>query len=520
MAEKVVQIAWISNVIFEPYIQAYIKSAFLPTENSVQLNCVMYEEINSDTETLKNADIVVVCLNFEELYPNLMLAAPGSDYTITQSCNDIKNNNLDLLFIIKSISKAKIIWFGFEDYFSKDHILFGTKNKLSGFIDRVNLSLCEDLNDDVFVDFKRLIALCGIYNSYNAKGKYRWNAPYSKELIKLMADEVYKQYLIHTGQTKKCIVLDCDNVIWGGILSEDGIERIHIGSSGLGREYQDFQRFLLNLYYHGVILTVCSKNDEDDVLRVFREHSGMLLRKEHIACFKVNWNDKPANIKAIADELNIGTESMVFVDDSMFEIEAVKSVLPEVTTIRYDRESIYNEFSCFNLKSEVNLPEVEQRIETYRTNRSRSELKMQCDSYDEYVKSLDSKVDIHEILPTEYSRVAELTQRTNKCTNGKRYTVPEIKERMTVPEVHFYSVSLSDRFSDLGIVGAMEVENDELKLFSLSCRALGRNVENEMINYVSDRYELENIVFKLTDKNEQLMKLMRKTIPNAGIVIM
>lgn len=313
-------------------------------------------------------------------------------------------------------------------------------------------------------------------------------------------------------------MLDCDNVLWGGILSEDGIEGIHLGNSGLGREYQDFQRFLLNLYYHGLILTVCSKNDEYDVLRVFREHSGMLLREEHIACFKINWNDKPANIKAIADELNIGTDSMVFVDDSIFEIEAVKSVLPDVTVIQYDRELMYDKFSCFNLKSEVNLHEVEQRIETYRTNRARSILKAQCDSYDEYVKSLDSKVDIHEILPTEYSRVAELTQRTNKCTNGKRYTVSEIKERVTVPDVHFYSVSLSDRFSDLGIVGAMEVESDELKLFSLSCRALGRGVENEMINYVSDRHELENIVFKLTEKNESLLELMQQAFPNSNII--
>ncbi len=168
----------------------------------------------------------------------------------------------------------------------------------------------------------------------------------------------------------------------------------------------------------------------------------------------------------------------------------------------------------------MNLHEVKQRIDTYRTNRSRRELKLQCNSYDEYVKSLDSKVDIHEILPIEYSRVAELTQRTNKCTNGKRYTVSEIKERVTVSDVHFYSVTVSDRFSDLGIVGALEVENDELKSFSLSCRALGRGVENEMLSYVSDRYKLKNIAFKLTEKNELLLELTQKKFPDAGIVIL
>lgn len=178
MAEKTLQIAWISNIIFEPYMQACINGAFMPAVDSVRLNCVMYEEFDSNTEILKKSDIVVVCLNFEELYPNMISAALESDYKIDQICNDIKKNNLELLSLIKSISKAKIIWFGFEDYFTNDYILFGSKNKLSGLIDRVNLSLRENLSDDTFVDFKKLIALCGICNSYNINGKYRWNAPY------------------------------------------------------------------------------------------------------------------------------------------------------------------------------------------------------------------------------------------------------------------------------------------------------------------------------------------------------
>lgn len=163
---------------------------------------------------------------------------------------------------------------------------------------------------------------------------------------------------------------------------------------------------------------------------------------------------------------------------------------------------MYNEFSCFNLKSKVNLSDVEKRNETYRTNQRREKLKQNCISYADYIKSLDIKVDIHKILPTEYSRVAELTQRTNKCTNGKRYTVSEIKERMIVPDVHLYTVTVSDRFSELGIVGALEVENDELKLFSLSCRILGRGVENEMINYISNRHELK--IKKICFHEEQL----------------
>lgn len=409
-----IRIALVSNIVFEPYLRTYILKEFSALVSDIHLAFVPYEELAEKQDELRNAEVIIVCMNFDELYPNVLTNIVSKKISPDDITKDSIKRSQELYTLLKECSNAKVLWFGFEDYYLNHNIVCGAVPGLNGLVDRINQFISDMLLiEDVYIDLKRLIAEVGISNSYSKKGKYRWNAPYSKELMVLMADEVYKQCLIHTGKTKKCIVLDCDNVLWGGILSEDGIEGIHLGNSGLGREYQDFQRFLLNLYYHGLILTVCSKNDEYDVLRVFREHSGMLLREEHIACFKINWNDKPANIKAIADELNIGTDSMVFVDDSIFEIEAVKSVLPDVTVIQYDRELMYDKFSCFNLKSEVNLHEVEQRIETYRTNRARSILKAQCDSYDEYVKSLDSKVDIHEILPTEYSRVAELTQRTN-----------------------------------------------------------------------------------------------------------
>lgn len=514
MAEKAIQIAWISNIIFEPYIQECIKSAFLPTEHSVRLDCVMREEIDSNTETLTKADIVVVCLNFEEMYPNLMVAAQDSDYLVEQIFNDIKNSNLELLSLIKSISQAKIIWFGFEDYFTNDYILFGTKDKLSGLIDRVNLSLCEALHDDIFVDFKRLIALCGICNSYSVKGKYRWNAPYSKELIKLMADEVYKQYLIHIGQTKKCLVLDCDNVLWGGILSEDGIEGIKLGRSGFGRPYYDFQNFVLTMYRHGVILAVCSKNDEEDVLRVFREHSEMPLKEKHISCFMVNWENKPSNIEKIAKHLNIGLDSIVFVDDSPVEIDSVKSLLPEVTTIQFDKYMDYTPFSCFNLRSEYDMEDVEKRTQTYKTNSLRNKLKKSSTDYAEYVKSLGVVVDIHKAIPAEFSRIAELTQRTNKCTNGKRYTIENIKNRTLLPNVSLYSVSVSDRFSDLGLVGAMEIENDRLTMFSLSCRALGRDIERTMLDYLLSNHHIYSFDYLPTNKNGELQKALSGIINN------
>ena len=323
---------------------------------------------------------------------------------------------------------------------------------------------------------------------------------------------MFQQYLVERGITKKCLVLDCDNVLWGGILSEDGIESLKLSGNGLGRLYQDFQRFALSLYYHGVILAVCSKNDLPDVLTVFHEHSEMILKEEHIACFQVNWGDKPGNIKRIAETLNIGLDSMVFVDDSPVEIEAVKALLPEVTTVLFHRDMDYSQFFCFNLKSDVKLDDIEKRNETYRTNAKRSDLKEQSGSYDEYVKALGVKTEIHRIIPMEYSRVSELTQRTNKCTNGRRFTVQEIKDSTENGGIDFYSVHVSDRFSDLGLVGAFAIKDNELSLFSLSCRALGREIENTMLEYLLSNWKIERVFFHSTGKNADLKNLLKEKI--------
>ena len=245
---------------------------------------------------------------------------------------------------------------------------------------------------------------------------------------------------------------------------------------------------------------------------MFRGHSEMILKEEHITCFQANWEDKPSNIKTIADKLNIGLDSMVFVDDSLVEIEAVKGLLPDVTTILFHRDMDYSQFSCFNLKRNVSLADIEKRNETYRTNARRDELKEQSGSYEEYVKALDIKTEIHRIVPMEYSRVSELTQRTNKCTSGRRFTVQEIEDLIESSGMDFYSVHVTDRFSDLGLVGAFAINNNELALFSLSCRALGRGIENTMLEYILSNWKIESVAYHSTGKNACMKELIENKI--------
>ena len=503
---KMARIVLISNVVLEPYWCPCMEASFAASECVARTTCLAYEELDGHLTALEDVDVVVVCLNFETLYPNI------SNDTISEnlSLGDVEQDAIErcrrLYERVKSCSTAKIIWFGFEDYaFHHDH-LYGAIPAFGGLVDRINLLLMNMLGRDAYIDLKRLIAKMGISDSYDNKGKYRWNAPYSKSFVSMMADEVHKQFLIDNGKTKKCLILDCDNVLWGGILSEDGIEGIQISSDGLGRPFQDFQRFLLDMYHHGVILAVCSKNDEADVLKVFQEHSGMLLKEEHIACFRCNWDDKPGNIRAIAEGLNIGLDSMVFVDDSPFELEAVRYMLPEVRTVQYHRDTVYHELSCFHLQSNVDRDTVKSRIETYKSNQKREQLKKSAASFDQYISSLKMKIDIHNTSDHELARVAELTQRTNQCTNGVRYTLAQLKERQVNPDYELYTVCLSDRFSDLGIVGVVGIHENVVDLFSLSCRALGRKVEHAMLQYAVNQ-GANAADFVRTSKNEGIREL-------------
>lgn len=503
MQEKsLFELTIVSNLSIEPFLVPSVNRIFEQNGIRIGMATVNYDEYCStkSLQRFSESDFIVILLNFENTYPGLL------DEDSTTDVNAIVKFELEKAHrfreTIKKNSKASVLWFGYEDWQWNPSFVFGSQYASNGLVDKINAQMREELDSEiVFIDTKRLIASVGGSNAYSYKNKYRWNYPYSQLLSEKIGLDIYKQYLITHGITKKCIVLDCDNVLWGGILSEDGFENITLSSSGLGKPYQDFQRYLLMLHNHGVILTVCSKNDESDVLKVFREHSDMVLREEHIACFRVNWNTKAKNLRDIATTLNIGLNSMVFIDDSEFEIEGIRSMLPEVTAVQYKRDSIYEALSCFNLKRNIDVAAVKRRHDAYKTDEYRRELKKHCQTFDEYIASLDMKVDIHEANPIEYARISELTQRTNRMTNGARYTAEELKMYVTKPEFKLYSVSVADRFSNLGIVGAIAIEDDVLQLFSLSCRALGRNVETIMLDEIRKSHKITYYRYNNTNKN-------------------
>lgn len=510
-----INIAVLSNIILEPYFNLLTTRIFVEDKIFPNITPVPYEEYQSNdyTENLKQANIIMVLLNFEALCPNISNGIYSDKKETESILSEIRQSCMGIWDYLQSNSAGQVIWFGFEDYYNKENIVTGNIYLCENIVGKLNNELYDLLNGQAaFIDLKRLIAEVGIENSYDEKSKYRWNSPYSQQLIERIAGEIYKQYLISTGKTKKCIIVDCDNVLWGGILSEDGIENIKLGSTGIGRSYQDFQRFLLSMYYRGVILAVCSKNDPDDVMIMFREHSEMILREEHISCFQVNWDKKADNIRKTAEILNIGLDSIVFIDDNPFETEAVKSMLPDVTAILYDRNNVYGQLSCFNLKNNVDINTINLRNNTYKTNRLREDLKSQQTDYNDYLNALDMNITIKETVPAEYSRISELSQRANRCTNGKRYTTGGITEKIKDEGCNFYSVYVSDKFADLGLVGAIGINDHLLELICLSCRALGRNVEDKIIHFIQSKHSINDIYFAPTGKNEGFKMFLKDIV--------
>jgi FkbH-like protein len=278
--------------------------------------------------------------------------------------------------------------------------------------------------------------------------------------------------------------------LWGGIIGEDGLPGIKLGKTHPGSAYYEFQQEILNLFNRGIILAVCSKNESEDVLQVFRNHPDMLLKEKHIAAFKVNWEDKPANLRRIAQELNIGLDSLVFVDDSQFEADLVRTALPEVEVIHLPEnravEYKYILASCGLFDTLALSEEDKNRGAMYKAEAARKELLSTTTDMKTYLSSLEMQLEIR--FPDTFStpRVAQLTQKTNQFNlTTRRYSESNIREFLEASNSDVILLKVRDKFGDYGIVGACILRYDEVTAlidsFLLSCRVIGRGVEEAFL---------------------------------------
>jgi FkbH-like protein len=293
-----------------------------------------------------------------------------------------------------------------------------------------------------------------------------------------------------TGKVAKCLVLDLDNTLWGGVIGEDGLAGIRLGIEHPGAAYRSFQRAILDLAGRGIILAICSKNNPADAMEVFEKHDGMLLKKEDIACFRINWKDKGTNLREIAAELNIGIDSLAFFDDNPAERELVRQQVPEVMVLEVpeDPELFARALREWPVFERLSLSaEDRERGRFYAQDRQRTELEQAAGSLEDFYRSLKQEVEIGTVSPATLPRVAQLTQKTNQFNmTTKRYTEQEISSLAADPRWYIRWTRVRDRFGDNGIIGVVMAHDKgnrewEIDNFLLSCRVIGRTVETAIL---------------------------------------
>jgi FkbH-like protein len=347
----------------------------------------------------------------------------------------------------------------------------------------------------VFVwDFERLALARGMDALSDAKSWYVSRNPFKQSAYPVIAEDLFRTVQSVLGRTTKCIVLDLDNTLWGGIVGEEGIEGIRLGHTYPGNCYREFQKELLKLYNRGILLAVNSKNNEEDAMRVLTDHPDMVLRREHFAGVRINWQDKASNLRELVRELNIGMDSVVYVDDNPAECDLIRRECPECEVVLVPDKPYLVPATVEHLPRIENArftEEDRQKGEMYRAQAARREFEQRHTNVADFLRSLQIEVEVAPATAFSVPRIAQLTQKTNQWNmTTRRYTDAEIQFAVSDPSQLILSIASTDRFGDDGIVGVCILKfrprECEVDTFLLSCRVIGRGIEHLMMAYVAE----------------------------------
>ena len=410
------------------------------------------------------------------------------------------------IFSIQSISSERIIADAVHNYNTVLYDL-ASKNRNVKVIDFAKF--LDDYNNEELIDWKYyFISQMGL-NPRLAGAFQDW---FSAEICAIEL------------KRKKCLVLDMDNTLWGGILGEDGITGVALGGDYPGKAFLMFQQQLLALSRDGIILTVCSKNNPEDVRRMWSDHPDSTLKEEHFAAMRINWNNKADNIREIAQELNIGLDSLVFIDDNPAERELIRQVLPEVATPDFPQQPymlpvffkklVKQYFYSYELTDEDL-----QKTAQYKANVARANTRKAFTNMNEYIRSLEIELKVAEIHELTLTRAAQMTQKTNQFNlTTRRYVEADLKKKLANGH-KIFTLSVRDKFGDSGITGLCIVEifdnSANINSLLLSCRILGKDIESAFLSCVLK--ELKNAgMMRVTamyipaSKNEQVKDFYEK----------
>src|SRR3989344_1270704 len=428
----------------------------------------------------------------------------------------------DLLSLLQERSKAKVVIneFVVPAYSSRGIIESKQEYGLTESIHKINESLraiCKNNKRLFAFPLNSFLAHCTLNPLAEPKLKYLADMKFSSSGLISLASEYFSYIYPSASKTKKCLVLDLDNTLWGGVIGEDGVEGIKLGPDKEGKPFLDFQRKILELFERGVILAINSKNNHEDAMEVIRNHKYMLLREDHFACIKINWQDKANNIKEIAKELDIGVDSIVFLDDDKTNRALIRELIPEVAVIDLPEDvSLYplviknlKFFNLFNITKED-----AERGKMYIDQKKRSVFKLSVDDLDTFIKKLEIKVLVRLADESTLNRITQLTQKTNQFNlTTKRYKDEDIYELFRADHYLVESVMVADKFGDYGTTGVVIIKKDlvekcwNIDTFLLSCRILGKNIEFALMKDIIEKAKIAGMksikgIFIPTKKNK------------------
>jgi FkbH-like protein len=371
----------------------------------------------------------------------------------------------------------------------------------------------------VVVDFEALEETVGANETRDPRYWFMFKSPLAARFLSAWADVLAQAISSSQGGQRKVLAIDCDNTLWGGICGEDGIGAIKLSAHDYpGNVFRAFQRQLLELQRRGVLLVLCSKNNEADVFEVLDHHPDCVLRRRHLAGWRINWRDKASNLSELADELHLGLDSFVFIDDSPIETALIRRVLPMVDVLdvplaTHALPGVLGRYAGFF--SVVRTQEDAVRTGQYEAERQRRRRSSLYADHEEFLASLDLVADVGPALPDELARVAQLTQKTNQFNlTTKRYGEGQIEQLVESEASAVLVLRARDKYGDYGLTGVAIVitagDGCHVESFLLSCRVLGRHLEDvlldEVVDHASERWHSTEVTadFIVSPKNCQV----------------
>ncbi len=479
----------VSSSVTVELLDIYLRKYGLLNGAKIEFVCGNYDDPIGDMDLFQQVgvELIVLLPFFDNLLPSFEAKLENMDPSVL----DAKESELRQRYrmVFEKTRSVPIIYLG------TFHRMGGAtdpsgQDSVSIVLERFNTAMRQEAQpyaNICMINTEEIVRRIGYQAAFDNRFYFRSKAPYTGVYMNELARRIAAGTRGFGAHFYKVLALDCDNTLWGGVIGEDLITGIKLNPYDYpGNIFWRVQQEFSALESHGILLALVSKNNLADVEDVLQNHPGMVLKESQIVVHKVNWNDKPSNLRALAEELNVGLDSIIFLDDSSFECEAVRKQLPMVKTIQVpatlsDYPNIVAEIKTLFLAGGITT-DSKGKTEQYRQRAAGEELRAQFETQEEYLASLELKVELTRNAQNSVGRISELSQKSNQFNlTTRRYSMAEIDQMMKEDCYAVFSLVVSDKFGNAGLTGVVVMRYVDkvatIENFFMSCRVIGRGVE-------------------------------------------